>query len=215
VSKLTPPRPGPCIGHAPQPPLPNPKFATFSYHSTTKTNAMKFMHQILCNPPILLLIKAINAGFLKGAPHLSVKTVIRYSSPSLATATGHVKRPHKGLQSMTPKQTQPTQPVLPRPPPAQIIHEKLMPGLIPDNEDSKDQPALITEVEDESITNIFFSEHLPTRTPASCITTALVTSPSCPWTAMSVFCYVSLQNQCHLCHTYTWTRFEEHFWMHT
>jgi hypothetical protein len=73
VSKLTPPQPGPCIGCAPQPPLTNPKIATFSYHRMTKTNAMKFMHQSLCNPPILLLIKAINAGFLKGAPHLSAK----------------------------------------------------------------------------------------------------------------------------------------------
>jgi hypothetical protein len=122
VSKLTPPQPGPCIGCAPQPPLTNLKIAAFSYHPMTKTNAMKFMHQSLCNPPILLLIKAINAGFLKGALHLSAKTVTRYLSPSPASSKGHMKCPCKGLQSMTPNHTQPTQPVLPRPPPAQTIH---------------------------------------------------------------------------------------------
>jgi hypothetical protein len=31
----------------------------------------------------------------------------------------------------------------------------IMPGLIPDDEDSKNQPALIADVEDESIANIF------------------------------------------------------------
>ncbi len=78
-------------------------------------------------------------------------------------------------------------------------------GLIPDDEDSKDRPALITDVEDESIANIFCFRAFSDKRPVSCITTALVTFPSCPWMAMSVFCYVSLQNQRHLCHTYTWT----------
>ncbi len=73
VSKLMPPWPGPCIGCTPQPHLTNPKAAMFCYHCTTKTNAVKFMRQNLCNPSKLLLIKAINAGFLKGAPHLSTK----------------------------------------------------------------------------------------------------------------------------------------------
>ncbi len=126
------------------------------------------MHQSLCSPPILLLIKAINAGFLKGAPHLTTKTIARYPSPSLATSKGHMKQPCKGLRSTTPKQTRPIQPTLPRPPPAQSIHGQLMPGLIPDNKDDKlmpdlipddknreNQPALITDVEGKSIANIF------------------------------------------------------------
>jgi hypothetical protein len=96
VSESMPPRPGPYIGHAPQPPLTNPKCATFSYHCTTKTNAMKFVHQSLCNPPILLLIKAINAGLLKGAPHLSAKTVANLSL-SPATSKGHMNWPRKRL----------------------------------------------------------------------------------------------------------------------
>ncbi len=43
------------------------EFASFSYAQTNKTNNVKFAHQSLCNPPIASLIKAINAGFLKGA----------------------------------------------------------------------------------------------------------------------------------------------------
>jgi hypothetical protein len=155
VSESMPPQSSPCIGHAPHPPLTNPIFATFSYHRMTKTNAVKFMHQPLCNPPISLLIIAIKMGFLNSPPHLSAKTVARYLSPSPATSKGHIKQPRKGLQSTTPRQTQPTQPVLPRPPPVQSIHGQLMPGLIPEDKDSKDQPNLITDVEDESIVNIF------------------------------------------------------------
>jgi hypothetical protein len=152
------PQPGPCKGCAPQPPLTNPEFSMFSYHCMTKTNAVKFMHQSLCNPPISLLIKAINAGFSKGTPHLNAKTVARYLSPSPETSKGHMKQLRKGLQSTTPQQTQPTQLVLPHPPPAQSIHGQLMPGLISDDEDSKDRPTFITDVEDKSIANIFCFE---------------------------------------------------------
>jgi hypothetical protein len=43
---------------------------SFSYARTSKTNNIKFALQSLCNSPITSLIKAIKAGFLKGAPHL-------------------------------------------------------------------------------------------------------------------------------------------------
>jgi hypothetical protein len=83
VSELTPSQPGPCKGHAPPPPfVPPPELAAFLYHQTTKANAVKFMHQRLCNPPITSLIKAINAGFLCGAPHLNAKSVQKYLMPS-------------------------------------------------------------------------------------------------------------------------------------
>jgi hypothetical protein len=39
-------------GCAPQYPAPQPSIALFSYHQTTKENAMKFMHQSLCNLPL-------------------------------------------------------------------------------------------------------------------------------------------------------------------
>jgi hypothetical protein len=97
--------PGTCKGCAPWPPLTRSESTMFSYHRTTKTNAMKLIHQSLCNPPILLLIKAINLGFLKGSPHFTTKTVVGYLSPSPATSKSHMKRPCKGLCSTTPKQT--------------------------------------------------------------------------------------------------------------
>ncbi len=56
ASKPTLSRPSPCKGHAPQPPFePMPTLASFLYHCTTKANAVKFMHQSLCNPPITSL----------------------------------------------------------------------------------------------------------------------------------------------------------------
>ncbi len=66
ASEQTPSRPGPYKGHAPQLPFkPMPALALFLYHCTTKANAVKFMHQSLCNPPITSLLNAINAGFLR------------------------------------------------------------------------------------------------------------------------------------------------------
>ncbi len=99
-------------GRALHHPAPQPSIALFSYHQTTKENAVKFMHQSLCNPPIASLLKAINASFLRGAPHLNAKSVCKYLTPSPATSKGHMKRPHKGLQSTTPK---PMKPPLPHP----------------------------------------------------------------------------------------------------
>jgi hypothetical protein len=45
VSESTPSQPGPCKGQAPPPPfVPPPELVLFSYHQTTKTNAVKFIH---------------------------------------------------------------------------------------------------------------------------------------------------------------------------
>ena len=79
------------------------KVASFSYHCTTKENNVKFMHQSLCNPPKTSLLAAIRQGFLRGAPHLDLKSVAKYLPPSMATAKGHLKRPRKGIHSTTPK----------------------------------------------------------------------------------------------------------------
>jgi hypothetical protein len=74
------------------------------------------MHKSLCNPPISLLLKAINAGFLKGASHLTAKTLQNYLMPSPATLKGHMKQPRKGLWSTTPKiKPTPDPAPLPRP----------------------------------------------------------------------------------------------------
>jgi hypothetical protein len=133
-----------------------PELASFSYHQTTKANAVKFMHQSLCNLPITSLIKAINVGFLRGAPHLNAKSVQKYLVPSPMTSKGHMKRPRKGLQSTTPK---PIRPSLPHPPCAPSIHHLVIPCLIPDdnNKDNnnKPRPAFIRDINNESITNVF------------------------------------------------------------
>jgi hypothetical protein len=148
VSKLMLPGPGPCKGFAPQLLLTNPEFAMFSYHRTTKTNAVRFMHQSLCNPPYLVAHRSNQRGLLEGAPHLTAKIIARYLSPSPATLKAHMKRPRKGMRSTTPKQMQPAQPALPHPPSAQSIHGQLMFGLIPDNEDNKLMPGLIPDDKD-------------------------------------------------------------------
>ena len=77
--------------------------ASFWYHQTNKENDVKFMHQSLCNPPISSLLRAINAGFLKGAPHLTAKTVQKCLMPSPATSKGHIEQPCIDLRSTTPK----------------------------------------------------------------------------------------------------------------
>jgi hypothetical protein len=136
--------------------VPPPELALFSCHRTTKTNAVKFMHQSLCNPPITSLIKAINAGFLHGAPHLNAKFVQKYLMPSPRTSKGHMKQPCKDLQSTT---TKPTCPFLSCPPCAPIIHQPVMPGLFLDNDNKDDsnepRPAFIDDINNESIANVF------------------------------------------------------------
>ncbi len=73
---------GPCLGCAQRNPI--VKTAGFSYAQTTKINNVKFAHQSFYNPPIVSILKAINAGFLEGAPHLNAMTVRKYlvSSPA-------------------------------------------------------------------------------------------------------------------------------------
>jgi hypothetical protein len=136
--------------------MPPAELALFSYHQTTRANAVKFMHQSLCNLPITSLIKAINTGFLRGALHLNAKSVQKYLMPSPATSKDHMQCPRKGLQSTTLK---PTCPFLPCPPCAPSIHQPLMLGLIPDNDHKDDSnephPAFIDDIHNESIANVF------------------------------------------------------------
>ena len=118
------------------------------------------MHQGLCNLPILSLLKAINSGFFRGAPHLNAAAVQKYLMPSPATSKGHMKRPRKGIQSTTPKPHKPTisSPILPHPiPAAPGIHTDAMPGLILNNDDNSSgpHPAFIDDIDDKSIANVF------------------------------------------------------------
>jgi hypothetical protein len=79
----------------------------FSHTVRTKANSIKFAHQSMCSPRITTLLIAIQRGFLKGCPNLSAKGVKRYLNPSSATAKGHMKRPHQGIQSTTQWQSRP------------------------------------------------------------------------------------------------------------
>ncbi len=135
--------------------------ASFTYARTNKTNNVKFAHQSLCDLPIASLIKAINAGFLKGAPHLDMHSVRKYLFASPATSKGHMKQLHKGIQSTcTTKPTTTTQvcPLLPRP---QQVVDHTMPGLNPQHNNKVDDrtigppPHLIQELNDNSIAKVF------------------------------------------------------------
>ncbi len=79
--------------------------ATFTHSIKTQVNAAKFMHQSLCNPKILTLLKAVRRGFLKGYPNISEKLILKYLNPSPATAKGLMKQPRHGICSTTPKAT--------------------------------------------------------------------------------------------------------------
>ena len=151
-------RPGPCLGRTQRNPI--VETAGFSYARTTKINNVKFAHQSFGNPPIASILKAINAGFLKGAPHLDAQTVRKYLVSSPATAKGHMKRPRKGIHSTTPKETThaPNTHILRTP---QRVPDVTMPGLVCLNENKEDRVPilplhnLIDDIEDESIANLF------------------------------------------------------------
>ena len=61
-----------CASHTMQPAIhPGITLANFTHSVKTRTNGAKFAHQLLCNPKILTLLKAVRKGFLKGCPNLS------------------------------------------------------------------------------------------------------------------------------------------------
>jgi hypothetical protein len=87
---------------APQP-HPGVNLATFMHSVKTQENDVKFSHQLLCNPKIWTLLKAVQNGFLKGCPNLSKESIMKYLNPSPATAKGHMKRPRHRIKSNRPK----------------------------------------------------------------------------------------------------------------
>jgi hypothetical protein len=100
---------------------PSNQLGLFPHTIQTKANSIKFAHQSLCSPRSSTLLKAIRCGFLKGCPNLTAKGVTRYLNPSPATAKGHMKRPHQGIQSTMQQQ--------PRAPPCnrQLPNEQAVP----------------------------------------------------------------------------------------
>ncbi len=153
------PQPGPCIGCAP-----HQSFAAFTHLIKTRVNAVKFAHQLLCNPKILTLLKAVRRGFLKGCPNISEKLILKYLNPSPAMAKGHMKRPRHGIRSTTPKantrQSSICVPAITFPvPPAASVRigsaqgsEQMSEQVV---EHNAQWPNLIGGNEDESIANVF------------------------------------------------------------
>ncbi len=112
------------------------------------------MHQSLCNPPKSSLLAAICQGFLCGAPHLSEKAVSKYLPPSPATSKGHMKRPHKGIRSTTPKPAHISLPI--------SIPDAIMPGFIEPPEYNDDVVSdvnppyhVINDIDDHLIAKVF------------------------------------------------------------
>jgi hypothetical protein len=100
------PQPGPCIGRAPHPTKDTPdihpeiNIAMFTHSVQMQANAVKFAHQLLCNPKISTLLKATRKGFLKGCPNLTERLIVKYLDPS----PGHMKCLHHRIKSTRHKQ---------------------------------------------------------------------------------------------------------------
>jgi hypothetical protein len=130
ISATILPQPGPCIGIAPQPPIVSPDalpiitVVTFTHSVQTKTNAVKFAHQSLCNLKISTLLKAVRKGFVKGCTNMTESLVLKYLNPSPAMAKSHMKCPRHGIQST--QLNTPTNDNVPMLPVA-----KLMPPILP------------------------------------------------------------------------------------
>jgi hypothetical protein len=83
--------------------LDHPVMAEFMHSVRTRMNAVQFAPQLLGNPHISTLYKAVWLGFLNGCPNISEKLVLKYLSLSPATAKGHIKRQQHGIRSTTSK----------------------------------------------------------------------------------------------------------------
>ncbi len=112
-------QPGPCIGHAPHHTI-HPALAMVTHSIITRANAVKFVHQSLCNPKISTLLKATRRGFLKGCPGISKKLILKYLNPSPATAKGHMKRPWHSIKSTHPQPPR-NMPTVPQPIPQMVV----------------------------------------------------------------------------------------------
>jgi hypothetical protein len=114
---------------------------------------MKFAHQLLCNPKISTLLKAVHKGCLKGCLNLSKKLILKYLNPSPATAKGCMTRPRYGICITCLKLIAPQFPVL-----AIAIVQPIQKIVSPSQCLVSPQPMhhIINNNMDESIANLFF-----------------------------------------------------------
>ncbi len=143
-----------CALHTLQPAIhPGINLANFTHSVKTRANGVKFSHQLLCNPKILTLFKAVHKGFLKSCPNLSKKLILKYLNPSpAATAKGHMKRPHQGIKSTRPKLKSPltSYPSIGHVLPPEMIDDP-SPGYIP----GCSIPAVIADDCNKTVANVF------------------------------------------------------------
>ncbi len=196
----------------PRPNVPDhPAIALYMHSIKTQMNAVQFAHQLLGNPCISTLLKAVRRGFLHGCPNISKKLALKYLNPSPATVKGHMKRPHHGIRSTTPKRVQPplitttaapTQ--LNKDAPTQLAH----PPISAASSQEEDiwailpLPNPIAHPTSSSMTNWMRLQptylhlgHLPTKTVGSSIMTLRGHFRSCRWTAAYVFSSYTTTNQ--------------------
>jgi hypothetical protein len=141
-------------------------------------NGVHFAHQLLHNPTISTLMKAVRKGFLKGCSNMSEKIILKYLNPSPPTAKGCMKRPCHGIWSTRPKtHTAPIVVPVPIIPPVlppfdgNIIHDKFHPTI--------PGPALIDDDTDKSIAFFFVLGLLQIDNQGMNTTIWLTTSCSC------------------------------------
>jgi hypothetical protein len=132
---------------------PGINLASFAHSVHTRANGSKFAHQLLCNPKISTLLKAVRKGFLKGCPNLTKKLILKYLNPSPATAKEHMKRPRNGIKNTQPK-TKP-QNSQDAPPIAQAPSANMEAAQGPAFFTQGVIPVLITNDCKESIANVF------------------------------------------------------------
>jgi hypothetical protein len=166
-TKFILPQPGPCEGPAPHPPAEVAEvaskgfnLATFTHSVKTCANKVKFAHQLLCNPKISTLLKAVRKGFLKGCQNLTQKLILKYLNPTPANAKGHMKHPKHGIKSTRPKPPKESGiskiPVISYPP--QVDQMEVPKALIEEQPrplHATNLPNLIGDDDDESISNVF------------------------------------------------------------
>ena len=167
-------RPGPCFGRAPHfrgssasspPPV---ALATFTHSVRTRSNAVKFAHQSLCDSKILTLLKAVCRRFLRGCPNMTEPLILKYLNPSTATVKGHMKRPRHGICSIRTRtlvedhdrqvQVAPVPVILPfdnAPPVYHVLVILPFDNAPPVYQPLPSGPNIITDDDDQSITNIF------------------------------------------------------------
>jgi hypothetical protein len=189
--------------------------ALFTHSIQTQMNAICFAHQLLGNPQISTLLKAVRCGFLNGCPNISKKLILKHLNPSPATAKGHMKRPRHEIQSTTPKFVQTLLLVITAAPQHLIDDAPIQlaqpPISIASSQDDNDWafppiPHPCPDQTSSSMTNrtnpcptYLHLEPLQTKTVVLSITTSRGCSRSCCWMAAYAFLSYITTNQTASC----------------